>query len=169
MSCSRTRAARSTARSRCARRSRSRATSSTTCSAATTRAVIRSRSGPGGSAWGTRPASTCRPWSVGDNVNLAVGQGDLQANPLQLAVAYATVANGGRVVQPHLAQRTEDADGAAVQEFNIPARRRVKIKPENRAAILDGLHQAARRPGGTSYGVFANFPIEIAGKTGTAE
>jgi penicillin-binding protein 2 len=112
---------------------------------------------------------TDRPWSVGDNVNLAVGQGDLQADPLQLAVAYATVANGGRVVTPHLADRTEDADGAAVQEFNIPARRRVKIKAENRSAILDGLHQAARAPGGTSYGVFANFPIEIAGKTGTAE
>jgi penicillin-binding protein 2 len=112
---------------------------------------------------------TDRPWSVGDNVNLAVGQGDLQADPLQLAVAYATVANGGRVITPHLAERTEDADGAAIQEFNVPARRRVDIKPENRAAILDGLHQAARSPGGTSYGVFANFPIEIAGKTGTAE
>lgn len=112
---------------------------------------------------------TDRPWSVGDNVNLSVGQGDLQANPLQVAVAYATVANGGRVVKPHLAQRTEDADGAAVQEFNTPARQRVKIKPENRAAILDGLNQAARKPGGTSYGVFANFPIDIAGKTGTAE
>jgi penicillin-binding protein 2 len=112
---------------------------------------------------------TDRPWSVGDNVNLAVGQGDLQADPLQLAVAYATVANGGRVVTPHLADRTEDADGAAVQEFNIPAQRRVSIKAPYRSAILDGLHQAADSPGGTSYGVFGNFPIPIAGKTGTAE
>jgi penicillin-binding protein 2 len=112
---------------------------------------------------------TDRPWSVGDNVNLSVGQGDLQANPLQMAVAYATVANGGRVITPHLAQRTEDADGAAVQEFNIPARRRVKIKPEHRRAILDGLHGAANAPGGTSTGVFSNFPVDIAGKTGTAE
>ena len=112
---------------------------------------------------------TDRPWSVGDNVNLSVGQGDLQANPLQMAVAYATVANGGRVVTPHLADRTEDADGAAVQEFNIPAQRRVEIKPENRAAIMDGLRQAAGSPGGTSYGVFGDFPIPVAGKTGTAE
>ena len=112
---------------------------------------------------------TDRPWSVGDNVNLSVGQGDLQANPLQMAVAYATVGNGGRVITPHLAERTEDADGAAIQEFNTPARRRVKIKGEHRTAILDGLNQAAMRPGGTSYGVFSNFPIQIAGKTGTAE
>jgi penicillin-binding protein 2 len=86
-----------------------------------------------------------------------------------MAVAYATVANGGRVVTPHLAQRTEDADGAAVQEFNVPARRRVKIKPEHRQAILDGLRGAANDPGGTSTGVFSNFPVDIAGKTGTAE
>jgi penicillin-binding protein 2 len=108
-------------------------------------------------------------WTVGQNVNLAVGQGFLQANPLQLAVAYSAVANGGYVVKPHLAERTEDSDGAAVQEFNMPARRKVDIAPQNRAAILDGLHAAARTPGGTSYGVFANFPIEVAGKTGTAE
>ena len=38
---------------------------------------------------------TDRPWSVGDNINLSVGQGDLQASPLQLAIAYAAVANGG--------------------------------------------------------------------------
>ena len=43
-----------------------------------------------------------RPWSTGDNVNLAVGQGDLQATPLQLADAYAAIANGGTVVRPHL-------------------------------------------------------------------
>ena len=109
------------------------------------------------------------PWTVGQNVNLAVGQGYFQADPLQVAVAYSAVANGGRVVTPHLAERTEDSDGAAVQEFNMPARRRVKIKPQNRAAILDGLHQAAKSPGGTSYGVFSNFPIQVAGKTGTAQ
>ena len=40
-----------------------------------------------------------RPWSVGDNINLSVGQGDIAANPLQMAVAYAAVANGGRVLR----------------------------------------------------------------------
>jgi penicillin-binding protein 2 len=110
-----------------------------------------------------------RPWSVGDNVNLAVGQGDLQANPLQVAVAYAAVGNGGNIVKPHLAQRTEDSDGAAIQEFNMPARRKLDIQPQYRGAILDGLHQAAMTPSGTSYSVFSNFPIDVAGKTGTAE
>jgi penicillin-binding protein 2 len=112
---------------------------------------------------------TDRPWSAGDNVNLAVGQGDVQVDPLQLAVAYATVGNGGRVVTPHLGMRIEDSAGRAVEEINPGARRHVRVDPVYREAILDGLHLAAQAPGGTSYAVFGGFPIPVAGKTGTAE
>ena len=110
-----------------------------------------------------------RPWSVGDNVNLAVGQGDLAANPLQMAVAYATIANGGRVLRPRLGQRIENSAGQAVQTLRAPTARRLKIAEGNREAILDGLRGAASEPGGTSTPVFATFPVQIAGKTGTAE
>jgi penicillin-binding protein 2 len=110
-----------------------------------------------------------RPWSVGDNINLAVGQGDLQTNPLQMAVAYSAIANGGYIVKPHLGQRIEDADGRVLQEFKTPSRRKLNIKPEFRQAILEGLHGAASAPGGTSTDVFKDFKIPVAGKTGTAE
>ncbi len=63
---------------------------------------------------------TDRPWSVGDNINLSVGQGDLLAAPLQLAVAYAALGNGGTVVTPHVGLRTEDPDGKVVQEIAPP-------------------------------------------------
>ncbi len=112
---------------------------------------------------------TDRPWSVGDNINLSVGQGDLQADPLQLAVAYATVANGGTVVTPHLAQRVEDSGGRALQEFDPSSQRKVSIDPANRQAIMSGLRAAANAPGGTSTDVFKDFPVDVAGKTGTAE
>jgi len=112
---------------------------------------------------------TDRPWSVGDNINLSVGQGDLQANPLQLAVAYATVANGGKVLAPRIGQRIEDSSGRAVQELDAPPARHLNIRPEFRQAILEGLRGAASQPGGTSAKVFAGFPIPVAGKTGTAE
>jgi penicillin-binding protein 2 len=112
---------------------------------------------------------TDRPWSIGDNVNLAIGQGDVQANPLQMAVAYAAIANGGYVVKPHLGLRVEDSQGRALQEFRSPSRRRLKIQPQYRQAILDGIQAAAEQPGGTSYPVFKDFPIKIAGKTGTAQ
>jgi penicillin-binding protein 2 len=110
-----------------------------------------------------------RPWSVGDNVNLSVGQGDLAANPLQMAVAYAAIANGGRVLRPRLGQRIENSAGQAEQDLEAPTARKLSIAEEHRSAILDGLRGAASAPGGTSTPVFATFPVDIAGKTGTAE
>jgi penicillin-binding protein 2 len=112
---------------------------------------------------------TDRPWTIGDNINLSVGQGDLQVAPLQLAISYAAIANGGYIVRPHLGERVEDADGRVIQEFNQPPRRRLDIKPAHRQAIMEGLRAAASAPGGTSEGVFKDFPIPVAGKTGTAE
>jgi penicillin-binding protein 2 len=116
-----------------------------------------------------REGNTDRPWSAGDNILLATGQGDLQTNPLQMAIAYATLGNGGTVVTPHLGMEIEDAAGRVLKEFAPPPRRHVHIDPTFRAAILEGLHEAAQAPGGTSYEVFGGFPVEVAGKTGTAE
>jgi penicillin-binding protein 2 len=112
---------------------------------------------------------TDRPWSAGDNVNLAVGQGDLQADPLQMAVAYAAIANGGTVVTPHVGLRVEDPDGRAIQEIEPAPKREVSINPAWQQTILAGLHDAAQTPGGTSYPVFGGYPVDMAGKTGTAE
>jgi len=113
--------------------------------------------------------NTDRPWSVGDNVQLAIGQGDLQTSPLQMAIAYATVANGGTAVTPHVALQVDDPAGRVQREFEPGPRRSIRIDPEHRSAILEGLHAAAQSPGGTSYGVFGGFPVDVAGKTGTAQ
>jgi penicillin-binding protein 2 len=116
-----------------------------------------------------RKGLTDRPWSAGDNINLSVGQGDVQVDPLQLATAYATVGNGGTLLRPHVGMQVVDTAGRVVQELNPPPRRHVPVNPEYRGAILDGLHMAAQSPGGTSYAVFGGFPVPVAGKTGTAE
>ena len=110
-----------------------------------------------------------RPWTVGDNVNLAVGQGDLQADPLQMAVAYAAIANGGDLVRPHVGLRVQDPQGRTIQEIDPAVRDHVDIDPAAQRTIMDGLHGAAMEPGGTSYPVFGGYPVDIAGKTGTAE
>jgi penicillin-binding protein 2 len=112
---------------------------------------------------------TDRPWSSGDNIQLATGQGDLQTNPMQMAIAYAALGNGGKIVTPHVGLEVEDAAGRVLKEFEFGARRRVHIKPAYRTAILEGLHAAAQEGDGTAASVFGGFPIEIAGKTGTAE
>ncbi len=110
-----------------------------------------------------------RPWTQGDNVNLAVGQGDVQVTPLQLARAYAALANGGSLVTPHVGGRIVDVHGKTVKVINPPPQRHVNISPETRSVILGGMHRAADEAGGTSYPVMGSFPIPVAGKTGTAQ
>ena len=116
-----------------------------------------------------KEGETDRPWSAGDNIQLATGQGDLQTNPLQMAIAYATLANGGTVVTPHIGLQVDDAAGRVMKEFDPKPRRHIHIDPDYRSAILEGLHDAAQNGAGTSFEVFGNFPIEVAGKTGTAQ
>lgn len=109
------------------------------------------------------------PWGPGQNVQLATGQGYLQTDPLEMAVAYATVANGGTVLTPHVGMEVLDAAGRVLKEIDPGPRRHVHVDPTYRAAILEGLHEAAQSQGGTSCSSFCGFPIEVAGKTGTAE
>jgi penicillin-binding protein 2 len=112
---------------------------------------------------------TNRPWSIGDNESLAVGQGDVQVTPLQLAVAYAALANGGTVVRPHIGLDVQNPDGTVLQTINPPAPRHFQIDPLYRQTILEGLHDAAQTAGGTSDDVMGNFPMTVYGKTGTAQ
>jgi penicillin-binding protein 2 len=110
-----------------------------------------------------------RPWSIGDNVSLAVGQGDVQVTPLQLAVVYSALANDGTIIRPHLGLNVEDSAGTVLQKIDPPASRHFDINPTYRGTILAGLRAAASQPGGTSADVFQNFPEPVYGKTGTAQ
>jgi penicillin-binding protein 2 len=112
---------------------------------------------------------TGRPWSVGDNENLAVGQGDVQVTPLQLTVAYSAIANGGTVVTPHLGLAIQSPAGNVLREIDPPAKRTLNINPLYLATIRQGLREAASTPGGTSFSVMGNFPEQVYGKTGTAQ
>ncbi|MCB8915653.1 MAG: penicillin-binding protein 2 [Thermoleophilales bacterium] len=109
------------------------------------------------------------PWVIGQNIQLAIGQGYFQASPLQLAVAYAALGNGGKVLKPELMLQTEDAAGRVLGENEPVVENTIPIDPADRSVVMAGLHDAAQSPEGTSYKVFGGFPIKVAGKTGTAE
>ncbi|MGH2937562.1 MAG: penicillin-binding protein 2 [Solirubrobacterales bacterium] len=109
------------------------------------------------------------PWGPGQNIQLAVGQGYLQTDPLEMAIAYAALGNGGTIPTPHLGKEVLDTAGRVLREIDPGPRRHVKINPEYRRLIMEGLHDVTTGPGGTATEVFKGFPIEIAGKTGTAE
>jgi penicillin-binding protein 2 len=119
-----------------------------------------------------------RPWSVGDNMDLAVGQGDLLTSPLQMAVAYSTLANAfmhggdGAVVRPHLGMEIDETDGSLVQTLNFPPVHRVRLNYSDLSLVMEGIHEAASQAGGTSADVWSGWDQSqhpVYGKTGTAE
>jgi penicillin-binding protein 2 len=110
------------------------------------------------------------PWTVGDNVNLAVGQGDLLVTPLQLAVAYAAIANGGTIVRPHIGlQVVNNIGDKVIHNIDPPPVRHISINPTYLNAIRTGLRESASAPGGPSSPVMARFPEPVYGATGTAQ
>ena len=106
------------------------------------------------------------PYTEGQAVNLAIGQGALQVSPLQLAVAYSALVNGGTVVRPHVGEAV--IRNGVRHKLPYKPVRKLKLSPYT-SAIRQGLYEAANDPSGTSFPVFSGFPIKIAGKTGTAE
>ena len=110
-----------------------------------------------------------RIWKPGNSINLAIGQGFLTVTPLQMAVAYAAIANGGSVVTPHLGLKVVDAAGSVVQKVAVAVPRRVDIAKSDLDVVRTGLRMAASSGIGTSTAVFGGYPVAVAGKTGTAE
>ena len=115
-------------------------------------------------------------WLPGDSANLAVGQGDLLVTPLQLANAYAILANGGVQYTPRLAAailepRTgaEEAEAEVVRLLAAQRVGEVELDPFLRAAIMGGLVGVVASGDGTATGAFQGMRDDIAGKTGTAE
>jgi penicillin-binding protein 2 len=111
-----------------------------------------------------------RIYKPGFDIQLAVGQGYLEVTPLQMASAYATIANGGTVVTPTIGRKVLGPGGRELQDLSAgrPSRR-LDVEPSHIEAIQQGLWQAANGPDGTSTSVFGKVPVEVAGKTGTAE
>jgi penicillin-binding protein 2 len=98
------------------------------------------------------------PWSVGDTVNMSIGQGALQATPLQTAVMFAVPANGGYRVQPHLLKDNEEAKSW---------RESLNLKPTTLKVLREGLRKVISEGTGKVLNV-PNLP-PVAGKSGTAE
>ena len=76
------------------------------------------------------PVKANNAWTSGDNVNTAVGQGDVQLTPLQLAVVYAALANGGKIVTPHLGMQIESPSGSVIQKIDPAPQARHPPQPD---------------------------------------
>ena len=104
---------------------------------------------------------------AGDAVNFSIGQGDTVITPVKLAQMYAAIANGGTIWKPTIAKAVVKTDGTVVKAFDkeklgsIPAEKKTIsfLKASLREVVISG----------TGAGVFSGFPIEVSGKTGTAQ
>lgn len=113
-----------------------------------------------------------RTWKPGDTINLSVGQGYLNITPLQLANAYATIANGGTLHTPRIGLRVLDPNGRVVRELAKGApSRNLHLDQSALAVVKEGLFRVANGTGGTATAVFGGLPRadRVAGKTGTAQ
>jgi penicillin-binding protein 2 len=109
-------------------------------------------------------------WYTGDNVNLAIGQGDVLTTPLQLTNAYAAVANGGRLLTPQVVREVRTREGEVISTTATDEIRTIRLEPAWRDALMDGFVGATEDGDGTASATFADFPgWTIAGKTGTAQ
>jgi penicillin-binding protein 2 len=104
------------------------------------------------------------PWTIGNTYQEAIGQGFVAVTPLQLLNAYAAVANGGTLWQPHLLKQVTDSAGKNVP---IPAWKSQKLDMTQENLRL--LRESARRVVTIGHAYMPNLKIPIAGKTGTAE
>ena len=112
-------------------------------------------------------------WRTGNNINAAIGQGDVLLTPLQIASGYATIGNGGTIWQPHVVKEVRDGVTQELKRTIEPTQAgTLDMRPEWRAALVDGLHGVTTQPEGTAFGAFSGFPHDvfpIAAKTGTAQ
>jgi len=106
-------------------------------------------------------------WLPGDTVNLAIGQGDLLVTPLQLADAYAGIANNGKVMKPHVIKQVLDPQGKPVLSASPEVAFDTKTSKRNLSSMKSALVSVTED--GTGRGAFVGFPVEVAGKTGTAQ
>ncbi|MPM70799.1 Peptidoglycan D,D-transpeptidase MrdA [bioreactor metagenome] len=108
-----------------------------------------------------------KPWYDGDTIQAAIGQSDNLFTPLQLANYVATIANGGHHNQVHILKEAKDyKTGRTIYKPELQSED-LGISPSTIDIVIDGMRKVTED--GTASSVFVNYPISVAGKTGTAQ
>ena len=107
------------------------------------------------------PDNRSSHWYAGDTLQAAIGQSDNRFTPLALANYTAAIANGGTLYSAHILKSVEN------EKVSPTVKNKINIKKENLDAIRQGMEYVTKR--GTAKSVFKDFPIAVAGKTGTSQ
>ncbi|MFN8557774.1 MAG: penicillin-binding protein 2 [Dehalococcoidia bacterium] len=120
----------------------------------------------GDAVWLKRVTSGAQNWFLADTYYQGIGQGYVEATPLQVVRMTAAVANGGRLLRPRVMREVRDADGAVVVPAHIEVQRQLPIADEHFTTMREAMRQAVFDGTATAAGVKG---VSVAGKTGTAE
>ncbi|HEX5497398.1 MAG TPA: penicillin-binding protein 2 [Mycobacteriales bacterium] len=110
-------------------------------------------------------------YNLGDSADVAIGQGEITVSPLQLAVAYCALVNGGKIYQPTIGRAIVDPSGKVVRTITPKVRNKVPVRPDVLQFIRDSL-SFGKGLGVSGEVAFPGFPLDkapVGGKTGTAE
>ena len=106
-------------------------------------------------------------WYLAETFDASIGQGFTLATPLQMALVMSEAANGGKKYRPYLVKDIIALDGTVIKHFDPVVERDLNIDPAVISLVQEGLHEVSTV--GTAAAMFKDFPVPIAGKTGTAE
>ncbi len=109
------------------------------------------------------------PVTAIDAVNQAIGQGDMQVTPLQVATFMAAIANGGTLYRPQIVEKIQPVDGSPILVFKPEARGTLPLRAANLDILREALLMVTHDPKGTAHYNLRGLQFEVAGKTGTAE
>ncbi|MCL5010724.1 MAG: penicillin-binding protein 2 [Patescibacteria group bacterium] len=107
-------------------------------------------------------------WLLGDTYNLSIGQGYMLATPLQMAVAFSAIANGGKLLQPKFVKEVVSSDKSRTTEIPASLVRENFVSSANLQIVREGMRQVVASPAG-SAAYLNSLPFEVAVKTGTAQ
>jgi len=110
-------------------------------------------------------------WWDGDTYNLSIGQSDLQVTPLQVALAYGAIANGGTLYKPQIMKKIIDSSKNKpniIQEFKPEIISQIGIDQKNLQIVREGMRDGVQKSYGSSF-MLNDLPVAVAGKTGTVE
>jgi penicillin-binding protein 2 len=123
---------------------------------------------------GTVPSSSWKkkrfgvPWYSGETLSFSVGQGYLNATPLQLLMLISGVANGGKQYLPQVVERVENIYGNKLKEYPPVELGRANVSEKTLQVIQEALRGAVNDPHGTGWTCLLK-EVKVAGKTGTAQ
>ncbi len=110
-----------------------------------------------------------QPWTWGQNLNTAIGQGISAYTLIGLARAEAAVVNGGTLYQPHFLSYVTSPSGKVIDRFKPVVQQKLPISRADYHVIHVGMERSAQRPLGTGYGAMNGIPMYVGTKTGTAQ